>query len=684
MLTRHPRTPLLLTVAALSVVGSASPAHAYPSPGQTIRVSIGPDGSQGDSGSWASSLSADGRLVAFASSASNLVADDTNGYTDVFVYDRGTERSEKISVGQGGVEANGSSDAPAISPDGRFVAFQSEATNIGGPGGTFPPDIHLHDRQTGTTTYLGKGWKPSISTDGSTVVWDTYSEIKVWDRATGTVTRADVDGDGVGVSGVAQDASVSADGRIVAFHSSSSVLAREDQDVDFDVFVHDRETGETELVSISSEDEAGNSDSWQSAISGDGRFVAFWSYATNFVPNQQVDLQMFVHDRVTERTELVSIGTDGRAGDWWAWGRPAISHDGRYVAFRGGAENLVPNDGNGTFDVFVHDRVTGTTELVGVSPTGSSGIGGDSSLPAMTPDGRYVSFSSAADLVDGDDNGLSDVFVRDMGPALGIGGLAVQPTGGAAIAVSGWASLAGSVISSASDAPNDSGLGTTTGGEITRAGVTYRPEAGDLLVRVWFRDLVGVRGRNYEPVTKTYSSSGLPGSLYGFGLRVGSSLYELRVSGATEHGAAVQPRIVLFRCDAGCVEVGRPMGGLGTAGAELRTSLPLAMLGAQEGAAISELRAFTAFGEVETGVVRPVDELLLPAATIPRAAVTLGLAPAGSSQDDVSFDVDADLEQGRFTGSVPTSGLTAGTYDLWAKACLGESCGERRTSVQVG
>lgn len=670
-------------VTALSLLGSASPSVAYPPAGHTVRVSVAFDGAGTDSGSWASAISGDGRLVAFSSIATNLVHGDTNGYADIFVHDRETGRTERVSIGSDGTQPNGSSDAPAISRDGRFVAFQSQATNMGGPGGATLPDIHLHDRKEGVRTYLGKGWKPSISADGGTVVWDTYGEIKVWDRDTGAVSRADVDGEGVGSLGVARDASVSANGRFVAFHSTSALLDREDQDSDFDVFVHDRDTGETELVSISSEDEAGNSDSWQSAISGDGRFVAFWSYATNFVPNQQMDLQMFVHDRVTERTELVSIGTDGRAGDWWAWGRPAISHDGRSIAFRGGAENLVPNDGNGNFDIFVHDRSNATTELITVTPDGTS-ASGDASLPAMTPDGRFVSFTSSKwELTEDDGNVYSDVFVRDLGPAIGVGGITVSPSDDA-IAVEGWSSLSGTVISAANDAANDSGIvGMRTGSEITRATITYRPEAGDLLVRVSYRDLPGARGQNYEPVAKTYSSSGLAGTLYGFGFQVGSAAYELRVSGATEHGAAAAPRFVLFRCDPGCAEVGRPKGGLGTAGPELRASIPLTMVGAEEGDALSSMRAFTAAGEVEAGSVRQWDEVLLPETAIPAASVTLGVAPAGSGEEDVRFDMPADPLDGDFFASISTEGFPPGGYEVWAKACLGHDCGASRKPFQL-
>src|SRR5207249_1268748 len=210
-------------------------------------------------------LSADGRFVAFGSDATNLVAGDTNGTTDVFVHDRQTGTTERVSVASGGgTQGNGKSGGffafPALSADGRFVAFQSDATNLvaGDTNGT--TDVFVHDRQTATT-------------------------------------------ERVSVNGFSAGPALSADGRFVAFHSTGSNLVAGDTNGATDVFVHDRQTGTTERVSGASDGTQGNDASAGPALSADGRLVAFHSSATNLVAgdaNRAYDV--FVHDRAVSTT----------------------------------------------------------------------------------------------------------------------------------------------------------------------------------------------------------------------------------------------------------------------------------------------------------------------------------------------------------------------------------------------
>jgi len=305
--------------------------------------------------------------------------------------------TERVSVGSAGEEGNGNSGVygPSISADGRYVAFCSSASNLV-PGDTNDrEDVFVHDRLTGTTERV------SVSSDGE---------------------------EGNGDSGTFRP-SISADGRYVAFVSCASNLVPGDTNWAWDIFVHDRLTGVTERVSVSSAGEQGDGDSGYPSISAEGRYVAFESGAYNLVPGDtNWTCDIFVHDRLTGTTERVSVSSEGHEGNGnsslpfhTADGR-YVNADGRYVASYSEASNLVPGDTNGIGDVFVRDRLTGTTERVSVS---SDGEEGDSNSgwwgPSISADGRYVAFQSCAyNLVPGDTKGWEDVFVRDregVGPA---------------------------------------------------------------------------------------------------------------------------------------------------------------------------------------------------------------------------------------------------------------------------
>jgi Tol biopolymer transport system component len=419
------------------------------SPGPTERVSVDSAGNQGNSSSGSPALSADGRFVAFASYATNLVPGDTNGIDDVFVYDRQTGITERISVDSAGNEGNGSSRIPSISADGRFVAFFSYATNLVAGDTNGAPDVFVHDRLTGTTERVSvdsagiqgdsSSWSPSLSADGRFVAFESYAthlvpgdtnlcsdgrttfpcnDVFVHDRETGITERVSVDSAGTQGDGGSSNPAISADGRFVAFASGATNLVPEDTNGWGDVFVHDRETGTTQRVSVDSAGIQGNGSSTSPSISADGRFVAFGSGATNLVPgdtNGRGDV--FVRDRGTGTTERVSVDSAGNQGNGSSGsGGPAISADGRFVAFGSGATNLVPGDTNLRDDVFVRDRGTGTTERVSVDSFARQGNGW-SFDPAISADGRFVAFFSyATNLVPGDTNGVEDVFVHGRSP----------------------------------------------------------------------------------------------------------------------------------------------------------------------------------------------------------------------------------------------------------------------------
>ena len=282
--------------------------------GMIERVSVSSTGEQGTNQSNFPSISADGRYVAFQSFANNLV-DGDNGNGDVFVHDRSTGITERVSLSSTGEPANNQSDRLTISADGQFVAFTSRATNLVAGDTNQKIDIFVHDRSTGVTE------------------------------------RVSVSSAGVQGNASSSSPSISADGRFVAFSSSASTLVAGGIEFRSDIFVHDRETGITELLS-----EIQDTSSTTPSISANGRFVAFVSSANNLVVGDTNDVRdVFVHDRQTGMTERVSVSSTGEQGDLFSRG-PSISADGLFVAFESDASNLVDGDTNRFQDVFVTDN----------------------------------------------------------------------------------------------------------------------------------------------------------------------------------------------------------------------------------------------------------------------------------------------------------------------------------------
>ncbi len=420
--------------AAIILAASAATALAQ----TTERVSVATGGGQTTGGhSYIPAISADGRFVAFSSDATNLVSGDTNGFRDIFVHDRLTGTTERVSVSTGGTEADGVSETPAISADGRFVAFYSDATNLVSGDTSGVSEIFVHDRQTGTTERVsvamggaeanGGSLYAAISADGRFVAFysdannlvssDTNGrgDIFVHDRQTGTTERVSITTGGIQADGYSFRPVISADGRFVAFDSDATDLVSGDTNGTTDVFVHDRQTGTTERVSVATGGTEANSTSDTPAISADGRFVAFRSFADNLVSGDtNADTDIFVHDRQTGTTERVSVATGGTEANSTS-DTPAISADGRFVTFYSNATDLVGGDTNSAPDVFVHDRQAGTTERVSVATGGTEG-NGNSGTAAISADGRFVTFASTAtNLVSGDSNNATDIFVRDRG-----------------------------------------------------------------------------------------------------------------------------------------------------------------------------------------------------------------------------------------------------------------------------
>lgn len=431
-----------VTLASLSI---EAPGRAASEAATTIRASVSSAGTQGNGMSSFPVLSADGRYVAFDSSASNLVPHDTNGKVDVFVRDLHTGVTRRVSVANDGAQGNGDSDqagaGPAISADGRYVAFQSLSTSLVRQHAT-AGQVYVRDLKLGTTRMVsvsnqgvpGENYSdyPSISADGRYVAFASQSlnlvpggsfaitSIFVRDLQANTTRRVSVSSQGVPGNDVSDTPYISANGRYVTFMSAATNLVPRDTNALPDIFVRDLQANTTRRANLSTSGAQANDGgtglgSNTPSISGTGRYIAFTSDASNLVPhdkNNHVDV--FLRDMQTHTTRIVSVSSSNQEGnfDSVTSNAPAVSDDGQFVIFSSVATNLVtghPNDGG---DIYRRDMTAGATTLMSVSPRGDH-ANSQSYEPAISANGQYVAFSSdASNLVFGDTNGSADIFVR--------------------------------------------------------------------------------------------------------------------------------------------------------------------------------------------------------------------------------------------------------------------------------
>ena len=531
----------ILLVAVGGIVSSAS----LRAQTTTTRMSIDAHGVESVAGGELRpgvSLSADGRRVLFASASANLVEGDTNRNWDVFVRDRLTGDVECCSVSSAGVEGNGLSGlyGIAISGYGRYVAFGSRASNLVTGDTNGVSDVFVRDLVLDTTECVsldpagnvgdGASVHPVLSADGRFVAFTSAStnlvpgdtngqfDTFVRDRATGITQRVSVDSSGGEVHDPSYRPSISADGRFVAFESLSSDLVPGDTNLAWDVFVHDRSTGSTERISLSTAGVQGNDASWDATISSDGRYVVFSSYASNLVPGDaNGDLDVFVRDRVLGTTERVSVASDGTEADHASY-MGAMSSDHRYVTFTSSAMNLSPVAATGLPHVFVHEMATGTTTLVSVG-IGGVDANGSSSTSSISANGRYISFqSNASNVVTGDANGSTDVFVADA-----------RASGATVLCEPGVASVIGCPCG---NPPASTGRGcdnsiSTGGASLSASGVAYL--SGDTLTFTTEGELASALSTLFEGTTRLAS-----GSVFGHGVRcVGGQLVRLYTRSAS-------------------------------------------------------------------------------------------------------------------------------------------------------
>jgi uncharacterized repeat protein (TIGR01451 family) len=450
--SRSLRRRAVAVAAATGAAALLGPAGALAAHNVVEPISVAPDGAIGNDSSVAgdhlgdySDMTPDGRFVVFASAASNLVAGDTNGVGDVFVRDRRTGVTERVSLGRKGAEGNGDSNfggiasAPAISDDGRYVAFKSDASNLVKRDRNQLTDVFVRDRAAGTTERIsedGGGDNPGISPDGNFVAFETFDfdgdfaqDIYLRNRTTGTIERISVSHDGSEVFSTSEDPVV-ANGPVVAFASSAPNLVPNDQS-NIDVFVRDLSgpSPTTERVSVSSDEQpAGEFDtSRNAAITADGRFVAFQSDAQNFtaVPQTGFFTDIFVRDRQAGTTVLASPNGDGGEASGQSED-PEISPNGRFVSFASFASDLIARtpdpDGELVRDAFVRDITAGSTEMVSVNSTHEDatrdGNHDDVGAGPVSADGLVTLMGTQADnLFAGDNNLVNDVYVSDRRPA---------------------------------------------------------------------------------------------------------------------------------------------------------------------------------------------------------------------------------------------------------------------------
>ena len=430
------RAPVYLSI-AIGIGGiAAAPTAAVATDDEVELVSLSPKMAHALPYAWLGtqgahhSVSRDGRYVAFQAYA--------NGHWHIYVRDTVMGRTQRVSVSSSGEPANYDSEDPSISDDGRYVVFESAATNLAagdrGWGGIF-----LHDRWSGATERVDVNtqersanhysYAPAVSGNGRFVVFVSYASNLVADDANGHLTDvfvrdrtravtelASVATNGLQSDGTSEQPSISADGRYVVFVSNASNLVTDGVAGGFRVYLRDRVASVTELESRRDSGFEAN-ESWP-CVSADGRYVAFGSSAADFVThdtNRATDI--FVRDRDRDIIRRVSVsGIEAQANGGSDF--PSISADGRYVAFQSSASNLVPRDVNDMSDVFVRDLERGLTKRI--SSSGHTPYG---NLDSISADGRHVAFDSAASVA-----GATGVYLQQVGDTgWDIYGLALRP-----------------------------------------------------------------------------------------------------------------------------------------------------------------------------------------------------------------------------------------------------------------
>ncbi|MET4388655.1 VCBS repeat-containing protein [Bradyrhizobium sp. F1.4.3] len=412
------------------------------SDGSVTRVSTSATGAQADGQSHQPVFSPDGTKVAFESYADNLVPGDTNGGPDVFVKDLTTGAITLVSTNASGVQGDSWSYQPVFSPDGTKLAFVSASDNLV-PGDTNHAwDVFVKDLTTGAITLVStsasgaqadgfQSTNPVFSPDGTKVAFysdadnlvpgdtDHLRDVFVKDLTTGAITLVATSpyNGGAGTNGGDQNGftyapSFSPDGTKIVFGSTKGFGQGND------IYIKDLATGTTTLVSVSASGVQGNRGSYDPVFSPDGTKVAFYTFAENLVPgSSNIGIgNIVIKDLITGVVTLVSANADGVPQNDGEAQKPVFSPDGTKIAFYSRANNLVPGVSGYDYEIHVKDLITGAVTIVSTNASGAP-ANGYSQLPGFSADGTKLIFeSSASNLVPGDTNGTSDIFVKDVAP----------------------------------------------------------------------------------------------------------------------------------------------------------------------------------------------------------------------------------------------------------------------------
>ena len=400
------------------------------------RISLRTDGTEAEDDSYAPAISADGRYIAFESDADNLVPNDNNGARDIFIHDRDTNKTTRMSVSTDEEEGNFDSFAPVVSDDGRYVAFHSYATNLVEDDNNNVPDVFIRDRDLDETYLVSVGtdgnpgndasYDPDISGSGRFIVFWSYADNLIdndtndkadvfrYDLQFGNTDLVSKTQDGEQTNGHSRYPRMTAASSRVVYESEATNLATGDSGTYVDIFTYTFNSGNVSRVSNGRNDQEANGDSFAPFFARDGTYVVFTSFASNLVEDDDNDYTdiFFVRGSGTEM-ELISVATDGdqtNAPNQY----PSISADSRYVVFRSKATNLVDDNLPAERNIYIRDRDEDTTTLVNLN-NDNSPANDESWEPIIAADGRYVVFRSGGNnLVDGDSNGEDDIFVRDL------------------------------------------------------------------------------------------------------------------------------------------------------------------------------------------------------------------------------------------------------------------------------
>lgn len=606
--------------------------------GVTERLSMGYDGSEPNERSSAPSITPDGRYVAFSSMATNLVPGDTNASQDAFRLDLQTGDLDLVSIGFGGSPADGHSAGPIMTPDGNTIVFSSQATNLApAPNADGAYDVYVRDMAAGETEMLSSGIA-DVPTRGAPFGMD-----------------------------------VSDDGRLVMFVDSSNVAVGTSLSPNYHVHIHDRETGVVERIStndqgMDAEAPPGQLACPSASMSADGRFVAMRCSAPNLVPydtNGSDDI--FVKDTLTGRMERVSLADDGRDIAWGS--NPQISPDGRYVAFFSNAEvygSDRPETGVKPPDLYIHDRLAGVTDPIyqRTEPqTGAQWSAGDVALSPGAVLAAYV-----APLVGISEGKPKNLYLQRRGEEVDVLGLEASRQGGM-VEVSGLAALGPQVVSQA-DRGSGEGSVRSLGAELRDVRLVARPEREDLFVSVGVDSLELAKAQEPLPA----------------GLRPEAIRYRVSFTLAGErHEVLVErgfdllgeaPSFSLSRCAPSCTAVGSLEGGFGTAGESIRFAIPVSMLSAGAGE-VSGVGADTA--RVDGGAETVLDTLSAADGTLPGTRVEVGVADPGTPESEVAFS-SVTTADGAFTAELDAPG---GPVRVWARACVDTVCTTRSIDLSV-